>query len=186
MKTFKNNSSKVLITTFAIALSAISIQSAQAESEKAHEIGWSSRLSSMGLNEVDNLNKQFTFHCQPAIDDLIHAPIWGTDFYTTNSGICSTAVHRGMIRAEDGGKVTIKILEGKTFYTGSYKNKVTSQDHRTTDISFTFVGQQLIEKVRQENKSQAGQSSGIEKVMVNGVQRGIERSIEKAITEIFK
>jgi len=186
MKTIIDNSSKILIATIVIAASPISIESVQAKDKKVPEIGWSSRLSSMGLNEVDHLNKKITFYCQPATDNLMHAPIWGTDIYTANSGICSTAVHSGMIKAEDGGKVTIKILEGQTFYTGSYKNKVTSQDHRSTDISFTFIGEKIAKNYESENYSQTRQPSNIERVMVKGVERGVERSIEKVITDLFK
>lgn len=186
MITIKNNSLNILIATIVIGVSPLYPESVQAKSKKVPEIGWSSRLSSMGLNEIDNLDKKFTFYCQPATEDLIHAPIWGTDSYTANSGICSTAVHGGMIKAEDGGEVTIKLLKGQSFYTGSYKNKVTSQDHRTTDMSFTFIGEKLANNDSAEDSSQVRQTSGIERVMVKGVQRGVERSIERVITEIFK
>ena len=187
MKTIRREKVTSIVTCLAILTVTLASKPAHAERSKIHEIGWSSRLSSMGLNELKNVGQKYEFYCQPAAEDLIHAPIWGTYTYTHNSGICSTAVHAGMIEAKTGGEVTIKLLEGQTFYTGSNKNEITSQDHRGTKMSFTFVGEKMSDEQKQEaESSETRRSSGIKKVMVNGVERGIERSIEKVITEIFK
>ena len=90
----------------AIAIGGVSLQPANAQDyrDEVPEIGWSSRLSSMGLNKADNVGKIYNFYCQPAAKDSLHAPIWGTNIYTVNSGICSTAVHAGMI-SQSGGTV---------------------------------------------------------------------------------
>ena len=187
MKTIKVKKLGFIVASIAIATSAAMCQPAQAKNREVHEIGWSSRLSSMGLNKEDNLGKQYTFYCQPASTDLIHAPIWGTNGYTPNSGICTTAVHAGMIKAEVGGEVTIELLEGQAFYTGSYKNEVTSQDRGNTKMSFSFIGEKItVESESEVEAAQSQRSSGIERVMVKGVERGLERSIEKVITDIFK
>lgn len=185
MRTIQKKSLRFILACVAIATSTSICKPANAGRNKVHEIGWSSRLSSMGLNKADNLGKEYTFLCQAAPEDLIHAPIWGTNSYTPNSGICSTAVHAGMIKAEDGGKITIELVEGEAFYTGSYKNEVTSQDHRNTEMSFTFVGEPISQEQVNED-SQPRRSSGIQRVMVKGVERGVERSIERAIDKIFE
>ena len=145
MKTIKANSQlKFIVTILAIAISATSSQPANAQGSRKRlpEIGWSSRLTSLGIDKAKNVGKTYDFFCQPATEDLIHAPIWGTNVYTSNSGICSTAVHSGMI-SEEGGIVSIEVLKGQEFYTGSTKNKVDSKDHIGTNFSYTFVGEVL-------------------------------------------
>ncbi len=189
MKTINLNSQlKLLVTSLAIAFSATSLQSANAQNFRGGiaEIGWRSRLSSMGLDKVKNVGKTYDFYCQPASEDLLHAQVWGTNTYTVNSGICSTAVHSGMI-SESGGVVSIELLEGQEFYTGSSKNEIISEDHIGTNLSFTFIGEALaVENPGSQPNNQQPRPSTIERVMVNSVQRGLERSIEKAITDIFR
>ena len=185
MKTIKASRLKFIIASLAIAISAISSQPANAQSSKRiPEIGWSSRLSSMGIDKVKNVGKTYDFFCQPAAEDLIHAPIWGTNVYTSNSGICSTAVHSGMI-SEKGGLVSIELVEGQEFYTGSKKNEVESEDHIGTNLSYTFIGEAVVDEDETDKTKEKRNPSAIERVMVNTVQRGVERSIEKVITDIF-
>ncbi|MCC0177863.1 hypothetical protein I4641_12835 [Waterburya agarophytonicola K14] len=183
---------KLATLGLAIAISAISIEPVHAEkSNKSNksvpEIGWSSRISSMGLDKEDNVGKKYEFDCQALSEDSIHAPIWGTKVYTVNSGICSSAVHAGMLEAEEGGKVTITLLEGKGFYTGSKKNDVISEDHSATDMGFSFVGKQKVVANQPESKSpkKKREPSSLERVLMDGFQRGVERSIEKTISDIL-
>ena len=119
------------LITIGIAIASISASSTPAYGEESDddyipEIGWSSRITSMGLDREDN---------------FVHAPTWGTKIYTVNSGICSAAVHSGMLDPKEGGEITIKLIKGKKFYTGSKKNNVKSKDHTATDMSFVFVGE---------------------------------------------
>ena len=134
------------------------------------EIGWGSRLSRMGLDKPKNIGKTYDFYCQSAPEDLIHAPLWGTNVYTTNSGICSTAVHSGMI-AESGGIISIELLDGQEFYSGSTKNNIQSEDHIGTDVSYTFIGKPVADNSNQENNQ--FRASEIERVMRNSVQKGV-------------
>ena len=182
-----NSNLKIIITSLAIALSSISQPAnAQNYNNEVPEIGWSSRLSSMGLDKVDNIGKTYEFYCQPAAKDFRHAPIWGTNIYTVNSGICSTAVHSGALVPEAGGIVTLELLEGREFYTGSNKNDVESKDYRSTSLSFTLIGEatQRQQSFNRSDKQQRSPST-IERVVVNGVQRGVERTLEKAIEDLF-
>ena len=187
MKNIKAKSNTLcLIASLAIAIGGVSLQPANAQDyrDEVPEIGWSSKLSSMGLNKADNVGKIYNFYCQPAAKDSLHAPIWGTNIYTVNSGICSTAVHAGMI-SQSGGTVSVELLPGKEFYTGSSKNTVTSKDHSKTNFSYTFVGESMANNSNYRPTQQPQRSSSIERVMVNSVQRGVERSIEKAIVDLF-
>ena len=178
---------RYIVTGLAIAIGVTSFQpvNAQSDRDEISEIGWNSRLTRMGLDRVDNIGEIYDFYCQPASEELNHAPIWGTNTYTANSGICSTAVHSGMISTA-GGTVSLELREGKEFYTGSVKNDVKSKDHSGTEVSFAFVGEPVVaEDEDSDDNRDRSNSSGIKKVMVNTVQRGIERSIEKAIIDIF-
>ncbi len=191
MKTIKNGHNlKLLTASFAIAISTTSLNPANAQNDKTSisEIGWSSRISSMGLDKSENIGNNYTFDCQPAADDLIHPPIWGTNIYTLNSGICSTAVHAGLITQKQGGEITVKILEGQEFYTGSDNNNIVSQDHRSTDMSFTFVDDKLAnnKSFSNESEQQSEEPSNLERIFVDTLQQGVERTIEQAITNIFK
>lgn len=65
--------------------------------------------------------------------------VWGTDVYTDDSSIGSAAVHAGKITFATGGTVTIEILPGRSSYTGSSRNGVTSLDWDEWYGSFRFV-----------------------------------------------
>ena len=175
---------KCIVAGFAIAISATQSVNAQSYYDEIPEIGWSSRLSSMGLDRADNIGKTYDFYCQPAPDEFNHAPIWGTNTYTVNSGICNTAVHSGMI-SPAGGTVSLELREGREFYTGSNKNEIKSKDHSGTDFSFAFVGEPIANDPDSDSNRDRRNSSSLERVMVKTVQRGIERSIEKAILDLF-
>lgn len=177
---------KVLLASLAVAIGTGSYQSVNAQNyrDEIPEIGWNSRLTSMGLDKTDNIGKVYDFYCQPATEDLPHAPIWGTNVYTANSGICTTAVHAGAISSA-GGVISIELLPGREFYTGSSKNGVTSKDRSGTDLSFTFVGEPVANNTNSQAQITSRRPSTIERVMVNSVQRGVERSIERAIIDLF-
>jgi hypothetical protein len=65
--------------------------------------------------------------------------IWGTGVYTDDSSIGTAAVHMGLITFVGGGDVTIRILAGRSSYTGTLQNGVTSGDYGSWDASFEFV-----------------------------------------------
>ena len=187
MKTNKIKTNfKVVLASMAIAIGAGSWQSVNAQSyrDEIPEIGWTSRLTSMGLDKTDNVSKVYDFYCQPAAEKFSHAPIWGTNTYTVNSGICSAAVHAGMI-SQSGGVVSVELMPGREFYTGSSKNEVVSQDRSGTALSFAFVGEPTANNANPQTDTRYRRSSSIERVMVDSVQRGVEKSIERAIVDLF-
>ncbi|MEC9396503.1 MAG: LCCL domain-containing protein, partial [Myxococcota bacterium] len=65
-------------------------------------------------------------------------PLWGTGTYTTDSSICKAAVHAGVIKAEEGGEVTVKGMEGCETYTGTEANGLTSSNWGSYQGSFFF------------------------------------------------
>jgi hypothetical protein len=81
-------------------------------------------------------NLRFTFTLPAGGSDT---GVWGTDVYTDDSSIGAAAVHAGVITFAAGGAVTIRILPGRSSYTGSTRNGVTSLDYTDWDGSFEFV-----------------------------------------------
>jgi hypothetical protein len=65
------------------------------------------------------------------------ARTWGTDVYSTDSSICTAAVHAGLIGFE-GGPITLQISEGGDAYVGSTRNQVTSASYGRWPTSFRF------------------------------------------------
>jgi hypothetical protein len=69
----------------------------------------------------------FEFDCPPG--GSVEYEIWGgvDGNYTDDSSICVSAVHAGLISAEDGGTVTVQIVPGlETYGDGFEANGVTS------------------------------------------------------------
>ena len=62
--------------------------------------------------------------------------VWGTDVYTTDSSICSAAVHAGVIQPA-GGDVTVTLASGLQSYSGSNRHGVSSSDWGPFQKSFT-------------------------------------------------
>lgn len=79
---------------------------------------------------------RFTFICPSG-----GAPgsVWGTDVYTDDSGVCTAAVHAGLITLRNGGTVTIEIRPGTSAYAGSVRNGITSGSWGGWSGSYVFV-----------------------------------------------
>jgi hypothetical protein len=64
--------------------------------------------------------------------------VWGSDVYTTDSSICTAAVHAGLITYERGGTVTIELRPGRPVYGASERNGVTTGAYGEYRRSFVF------------------------------------------------
>ena len=64
---------------------------------------------------------------------------WGTDVYTSDSSVCTAAVHAGLITLAEGGRVRVEIKAGQDAYQGSTRNGVTSQSYGSWGGSFSFL-----------------------------------------------
>jgi hypothetical protein len=64
------------------------------------------------------------------------AAVWGSDIYTTDSSICTAAVHAGKITLADGGEVTIEMRPGRTIYGSTTRNGITSSTYGQYPNSF--------------------------------------------------
>ncbi|GAC1352943.1 MAG: hypothetical protein NVS3B20_15960 [Polyangiales bacterium] len=76
----------------------------------------------------------FTVTCP---EDCTEGAIYGTDAYTTDSSICVAAVHAGVVKADKGGRVTVKVVKGRNAYKGSKHNGVRSDDWGEFNESFS-------------------------------------------------
>lgn len=66
--------------------------------------------------------------------------VWGTGWYTTDSPVCVAAVHAGVIHADEGGVVTVKIEKGLPSYKGSKTDDVTTASWGAYEKSFSVNG----------------------------------------------
>ena len=66
--------------------------------------------------------------------------VWGTGTYTADSSICTAAVHAGVITQEDGGEVSVTVVEGLDEYEGSTAHGVTSMDYPVYPTAFEISG----------------------------------------------
>jgi hypothetical protein len=53
-------------------------------------------------------------------------PLWGTDFYTTDSRLATAAVHAGVLRVGQVGLVRVKVVPPRATFSGSTRHGVTS------------------------------------------------------------
>jgi hypothetical protein len=100
--------------------------------QSSKEILWNETAISL----IGNVEQDFSFLCPP---NGTVGNVWGTDFYSSNSSICSAGVHAGTINARDGGKVQIKIRPGEKFYNGTARNGVTTSRLGEHKGSFVFL-----------------------------------------------
>src|SRR6185295_10419383 len=64
--------------------------------------------------------------------------VWGSDVYTSDSSICTAALHSGLITLQQGGTVTIEIRPGRSIYGASERNGVISSTYGAWAQSFVF------------------------------------------------
>ena len=90
----------------------------------------------------DRVGEQVDIEC-PAGGQI--GTVWGSNVYTDDSSICSAAVHAGLITVEEGGDVTIELVEGQDEYVGMESNGVDSQDFGPYAGSFSFPDAEPLE-----------------------------------------
>lgn len=73
-----------------------------------------------------------------ATDPNYSGSVWGTDIYTADSYICTTARHAGVI-GDAGGQVTLQMLPGQPSYTGTKRNGVTTKSYGRYRASYRYV-----------------------------------------------
>jgi hypothetical protein len=117
--------------TSAESNSANSNQSSAQASGAGTPTTWEATASSLTGND----GKGFTLMCSPG--GTAHS-VWGSGVYTSDSSICTAAVHAGLITYERGGTVTIELRPGRPIYGASESNGVTSSPFGAFRRSFIF------------------------------------------------
>lgn len=85
--------------------------------------------------DVVNPNRPFALVECPA--DCPADAVWGTGIYTSDSNLCTAAVHDGVMTT-NGGTVTVHYVGGQTEYVGSDQNGITTNSWTAYDSSFEF------------------------------------------------
>lgn len=65
--------------------------------------------------------------------------VWGTDTYSSDSSVCTAAVHAGLIQLATGGVVRVNGVAGMPSYTASERNGVASSSWGSWGASFTVT-----------------------------------------------
>lgn len=65
--------------------------------------------------------------------------VWGSDIYTDDSNIAMAAVHAGVLKNGETGIVKIEMLAGRSSYTASTRNGVTTKNYTSWPGSYRFV-----------------------------------------------
>ncbi|WP_395852547.1 LCCL domain-containing protein [Cystobacter fuscus] len=69
--------------------------------------------------------------------------LWGTGVYTSDSHLCTAAVHSGVISASAGGDISYTILPGRDAYCGSTQNGAASNSYGSYGASYSVGGAEL-------------------------------------------
>jgi len=108
--------------------------SGQTQADLAHpDTDWSSSASQY----EGQADKTISYDC-PANGTI--GTVWGSEPYTTDSSVCTAAVHAGRISLEDGGRVVIQIREGDQSYEGSTQYGIVTTSYGPYPWAFTFAG----------------------------------------------
>jgi hypothetical protein len=102
---------------------------------------------SSGIRDTDpcprslGINRQLPtpFSCTCSAQATTESAVWGTDFYTDDSGLCRAALHAGVISSQ-GGPITVNRTAGRTLYVGSTRHGVISGDFPAFPNSIEFKG----------------------------------------------
>ncbi|WP_433609707.1 Hsp70 family protein [Dactylosporangium sp. CA-139114] len=65
--------------------------------------------------------------------------VWGSGPYTTDSSVCTAAVHDGRISLQDGGRVVIRIVQGQDRYTGSLQHGINTSSYGAWPWAFEII-----------------------------------------------
>jgi hypothetical protein len=76
-------------------------------------------------DNADDLGQGKTFTCScPALADP--APVYGTDVYTPDSGLCTAAVHAGALQQGAASSVIFQVVASPPVFKGTTRNGIKS------------------------------------------------------------
>lgn len=95
---------------------------------------WSANIISLG---ADSPGATGQVECAP---NGTFGSVWGTGTYTSDSSVCTAAVHYGWIIHAEGGIVSFRQVPGMDAYAGTARNGVTTLDYGSWGSSFQING----------------------------------------------
>jgi hypothetical protein len=66
--------------------------------------------------------------------------VWGSGPYTSDSSVCTAAVHAGLITLDGGGRVVIKMQVGAASYDGTTQHDIVTTAYDAFPWAFEFAG----------------------------------------------
>lgn len=75
-------------------------------------------------------------NCPP---DGVAGAVWGEDVYTSDSSICTAAVHAGVITLTDGGNFVVSVVDGLEGYAATERNGIESGEWGEWDKSIVVT-----------------------------------------------
>ena len=87
------------------------------------------------VNKRENIGNTYYYKIKGSNEGTV----WGDNIYTDDSNIAKAAVLEGKCKLGEEKIVGIKMLEGKSSYSSSYKNGVNSISYGTWPASYIFL-----------------------------------------------
>jgi hypothetical protein len=77
-------------------------------------------------DNADDLGQGKTYSCTcPALADP--APMYGSDVYAQDSGLCAAAVHAGVLKQDAAGSVIFQVVASPPIFKGATRNGIKSE-----------------------------------------------------------
>ncbi len=116
------------LRSLASALALLSLTAAPAFAD------WGATAITLG---ADGAGATGTVDCAPG---GVTGAVWGTGTYTSDSSVCTAAVHFGWMTQAEGGRVSFRQVDGLGAYQSSTQNGVTSSEYGSWESSFQITG----------------------------------------------
>jgi hypothetical protein len=120
----------VIVLSLSMAAGVLRAQPAPADSLA---LGWSTTL-----DQLHSPPAAFVAVCPS--EGGAEANIWGTGTYTSDSAICLSALHAGVLTRDGDEAFVVEIVDGLSAYTASTSNGITSLSYPAWPRSFRFPG----------------------------------------------
>lgn len=94
--------------------------------------------SSLNAEAIAQHPAPFRCVCSPWATDLTRS-VWGDGVYTSDSGVCTAAIHAGVLKLGEVGPVALVVEPGRESYPSAMRNGVASHSWGSWAFSFRFV-----------------------------------------------
>lgn len=145
-----------VFSTAVLATVALPNSPAFSQNLRGVSIAWDTSPIKAGLTN-DLINEQMVFTCPP---NGFVSKVFGTGVYTSDSSICSAAVHSGVINIRNGGVVIVNFEAGQNSYTGTSQNGISSMNDGSSPMSFSFANARSLRGITTDWNTQGSALQG--------------------------